>query len=305
VGWKVDQMTSDGADNEVQRSDDAQDEHDGMLSELVAHLRDNREHLREQWTGRITDARLLSAMTPDEIFSEATSIYDNYVEVLETGSTDALQHYARDLSERIIPRGVETDEVVNIVLLLRDVLARSLFEKYHQDFDLLNRVLDAYEPAANRIANMVAVSFVQQRERVIRDQQEAIRELSTPVLQVRERLLILPIIGILDDARAHQLTEQLLKGIRAHRAKVVVIDITGVPDVDEDVANSLVQTVDASKLMGASVIITGLSSEIAQTLVTIGVDLSKMDTVGDLQEGIEEASRLLGYQSVRIDDVRQ
>jgi rsbT co-antagonist protein RsbR len=297
-------MTSEGTDDEVQHADDAHDEHDRLLPELVAHLRDNRERLRELWTGRITDARLLSAMTPDEIFSEATSIYDNYVEVLETGSTDALQHYARDLSERIIPRGVETDEVVNIVLLLRDVLARSLFEKYHEDFDLLNHVLDAYEPAANRIANMVAVSFVQERERVIRDQQEAIRELSTPVLQVRERLLILPIIGILDDARARQLTEQLLKGIRAHRAKVVVIDITGVPDVDEGVANSLVQTVDASKLMGASVIITGLSSEIAQTLVTIGVDLGKMDTVGDLQEGIEEASRLLGYQSVRIDDVR-
>jgi rsbT co-antagonist protein RsbR len=195
--------------------------------------------------------------------------------------------------------------VVNIVLLLRDVLARSLFEKYHEDFELLNQVLDAYEPAANRIANMVAVSFVQERERVIRDQQEAIRELSTPVLQVRERLLILPIIGILDAPRARQLTDQLLKAIRAHRAKVVVIDITGVPDVDEEVANSLVQTVDASKLMGAAVIITGLSSEIAGTLVTIGVDLSKMDTVGDLQEGIEEAERLLGYPAVRIDDVRR
>jgi rsbT co-antagonist protein RsbR len=297
-------MTSDGTDPDAQRSGEAHDEHDRLLPELVAHLRDNRERLREQWTDRITGERLLSAMTPEEIFTEATSIYDNYVEVLETGSTDALQHYARDLSERIIPRGVETEEVVNIVLLLRDVLARSLFEKYHKDFDLLNRVLAAYEPAANRIANMVAVSFVQERERVIRDQQEAIRELSTPVLQVRERLLILPIIGILDGPRARQLTEQLLKGIRAHRAKVVVIDITGVPDVDEDVANSLVQTVDASKLMGASVIITGLSSEIAETLVTIGVDLSKMDTVGDLQEGIEEAERLLGYQSVRIDDVR-
>jgi rsbT co-antagonist protein RsbR len=288
-----------------QETSEAQPEHDRLLSELVAHLRDNREHLREQWTGRITGARLLSAMTPEEIFTEATSIYDNYVEVLETGSTDALQHYARDLSERIIPRGVETEDVVNIVLLLRDVLARSLFEKYREDFDLLNQVLDAYEPAANRIANMVAVSFVQERERVIRDQQEAIRELSTPVLQVRERLLILPIIGILDTARARQLTDQLLKAIRAHRAKVVVIDITGVPDVDEEVANSLVQTVDASKLMGASVIITGLSSEIAGTLVTIGVDLSKMDTVGDLQEGIEEAERLLGYPAVRIDDVRR
>jgi rsbT co-antagonist protein RsbR len=297
-------MTSKGSE-ESQETDEAPNEHDRLLSELVAHLRDNREHLREQWTGRITGARLLSAMTPEEIFSEATSIYDNYVEVLETGSTDALQNYARDLSERIIPRGVETEDVLSIVLLLRDVLARSLFQKYHEDFDLLNQVLDAYEPAANRIANMVAVSFVQERERVIRDQQEAIRELSTPVLQVRERLLILPIIGILDAARARQLTDQLLKAIRAHRAKVVVIDITGVPDVDEEVANSLLQTVDASKLMGAAVIITGLSSEIAGTLVTIGVDLSKMDTVGDLQEGIEEAERLLGYPSVGIDDVRR
>jgi rsbT co-antagonist protein RsbR len=267
----------------------------GLLRELVAHLRRNRSQLREEWAQRITGAQLLTAMTPEEIFAEATSVYDNYIEVLETGSVEALQNYARDLSERIIPRGVETHEVLGIVLLLRDVLARSLFEKYQTDFDLLNQVLDAYEPAANRIANTVGVSFVQERERIIRQQQEAIRELSTPVLQVRERLLILPIIGVLDSQRARQLTEQLLRGIRANRAKVVVVDITGVPDVDEAVANHLVQTVDASRLMGASVIITGLSPEIAQTLVTIGVDLSKMNTIGDLQGGLEEAERLLGY----------
>ena len=71
-------------------------------------------------------------MTPQEMAAETTSVYDNYVGVLETGSVEALQHYARDLSERIIPRGVETHEVVGIVLLLRDVLARSLFEKYQQ-----------------------------------------------------------------------------------------------------------------------------------------------------------------------------
>jgi rsbT co-antagonist protein RsbR len=266
-----------------------------LLRELVAHLRQNRTQLREEWARRITDAQLLTAMSNEEIFSEATSVYDNYVEVLETGSVEALQAYARNLSERIIPRGVETHEVLGIVLLLRDVLARSLFKKYQADFDLLNRVLDAYEPASNRIANTVGVSFVQERERIIRQQQEAIRELSTPVLQVRERLLILPIIGVIDAQRARQLTEQLLRGIRQNRAKVVVIDITGVPTIDSTVANHLVQTVEASRLMGASVIITGLSSEIAQTLVTIGVDLSKMNAVGDLQGGIEEAERLLGY----------
>jgi rsbT co-antagonist protein RsbR len=273
-----------------------------LLRQLVGHLRQNRSQLREEWARRITDAQLLTAMSPEEIFSEATSVYDNYVEVLETGSVEALQDYARNLSERIIPRGVETDEVLGIVLLLRDVLARSLFEKYQADFELLNRVLDAYEPAANRIANTVGVSFVQERERIIRQQQEAIRELSTPVLQVRERLLILPIIGVLDSQRARQVTEQLLRGIRSNRAKVVVMDITGVPTVDSTVANHLVQTVEASRLMGASVIITGLSSEIAQTLVTIGVDLSKMTAVGDLQGGIEQAERLLGYEVTKGEE---
>jgi rsbT co-antagonist protein RsbR len=265
-----------------------------LLRELVAHLREHRTELREEWARRIGAAELLTALTEAEIFSEATSVYDNYVEVLETGSVEALQEYARNLSERIIPRGVETDEVLGIVLLLRDVLARSLFAKYHGDFELLDRVLDAYEPAANRIATTVGVNFVQERERVIRQQQEAIRELSTPVLQVRERLLILPIIGQLDGQRARQLTEQLLRAIRTNRARVVVIDITGVPTIDSTVANHLVQTVDASRLMGASVIITGLSPEIAQTLVTLGVDLSKVNAVGDLQGGIEQAERLLG-----------
>ncbi|HUE47658.1 MAG TPA: STAS domain-containing protein [Steroidobacteraceae bacterium] len=269
-----------------------------LLRELVAHLRQNRTLLREEWVARIAEAQLLTAMTREEIFAEATSVYDSYVAALETGTFEALQAYARNLSERIIPRGVETHEVVGIVLLLRDVLARSLFAKYQTDFEKLNRILDAYEPAANRIANTVAVGFVQERERVIRQQQEAIRELSTPVLQVRERLLILPIIGVIDPQRARQLTEQLLRGIRTNRAKVVVIDITGVAAMDVTVANHLVQTVEASRLLGATVIVTGLSPEIAQTLVTIGVDLGKMNTVGDLQGGIEQAERLLGYRVV-------
>jgi rsbT co-antagonist protein RsbR len=267
-----------------------------LLQELVAYLRDKRTELREEWARRISEAELLGVMSDDEIFSEATEVYDNYVDALETGSIETLQTYARELSERIIPRGVETHEVLGIVLLLRDVLARSLFAQYQKDPELLNRILDEYEPAANRIAVTVGVSFVEERERVIHDQQETLRELSTPVLQLRERLLILPIIGILDSARARQLTEQLLGAIRDNRATVVVIDITGVATIDRTVANHLVQTVEASRLMGASTILTGLSSEIAQTLVDLDVDLGMMKTVGDLQGGLEEAERLAGYR---------
>jgi rsbT co-antagonist protein RsbR len=280
----------------------AREADDSLLHELIPYLRENRTDLRAEWVQRITQAQLLTVMTPDEIFSEVTAVYDNYVDALETGSVESLQAYARDLSERIIPRGVETHEVLGIVLLLRDVLARALFVKYQHDASLLDRILDAYEPAANRIAVTVGVSFVEERERVIREQQEAIRELSTPVLQVRERLLILPIIGVLDSPRARQLTEQLLGAIQANRAKVVVIDITGVAAIDLTVANHLVQTVEASRLMGADAIITGLSSEIAHTLVDLGVDLSMMRTVGDLQGGLEEAERLISYKPTKTSE---
>jgi rsbT co-antagonist protein RsbR len=272
---------------------------DELLQELVDYLRDNRTELREEWARRITEAELLRVMSEDEIYSEATEVLDNYVDALESGSIENLQAYARELSERIIPRGVETDEVLGIVLLLRDALARSLFARYQEDADQLKRILDSYEPAANRIAVTVGVSFVEERERVIHEQQESIRELSTPVLQLREHLLILPIIGVLDSARARQLNEQLLAAIRDRRATVVVIDITGVATIDRTVANHLVQTVEASRLMGARTILTGLSPEIAQTLVDLGVDLSMMRTVGDLQGGLEEAERLAGYRDSR------
>jgi rsbT co-antagonist protein RsbR len=274
-----------------------------LLRELVASLRRRRSELREEWVARITHAQLLRVMTPEEIFSEVTAVYDNYVDALETGSVETLQAYARDLSERIIRRGVETDDVLGIVVLLRDVLGRALLDIYQSDHDQLHRVLDAFEPAANRIAVTVGVSFVEERERVIREQQAAIRELSTPVLLLRERLLILPIIGVLDSQRARQLTEQLLTAIQANRAKVVVIDITGVATIDLSVANHLVQTVEASRLMGASAIITGVSSGIAQTLVDLGVDLTMMRTVGDLQGGLEEAERLLGYRVIGGGDL--
>jgi PAS domain S-box-containing protein len=161
-------------------------ESDALLGELVAHLRRHRSEHRAEWARRISAAELLTAMSPEEIFSEATSVYDNYVEVLETGSVEALQDYARKLSERIIPRGVETHEVLGTVLLLRDVLARSLFRKYQHDYELLTSVLDAYEPAANRIANTVGVSFVEERERIIRQQQSKLEEQEARLRQLIE-----------------------------------------------------------------------------------------------------------------------
>ena len=123
---------------------------------------------------------------------------------------------------------------------------------------------------------------------------DAVRELSTPVLAVLERLLIVPLVGGVDVARARQLTDELLRRIRSDRAQVAVIDVTGVPAIDSMVAGQLVRTVEACRLLGTRVIVTGLSAETTQALATIGVDLGSIHAVADLQRGIEEAQRLLG-----------
>jgi rsbT co-antagonist protein RsbR len=148
---------------------------------------------------------------------------------------------------------------------------------------------------------IIADVMIDQRERIIGAQQAAIRELSTPVLQVRDRLLILPMIGMIDSERAMQLTENLLQAIRTNRARVIVMDVTGVAAVDSKVANHLIQTVAAARLMGAVVIVTGLSADVAQALVALGVDLGRINTIGDLQGGLEEAERLLGYKVVPLE----
>jgi rsbT co-antagonist protein RsbR len=147
--------------------------------------------------------------------------------------------------------------------------------------------------------------LVYERERTIRQQQEAIRELSTPVLQIRDRMLLLPLIGVIDTHRAQLITDGLLRSIRTNRARVIVMDVTGVATIDSKVANHLLQTVSAARLMGAYVIVTGLSSEVAQSLVALGIEVSRFNTVGDLQGGLEEAERLLGYEMVQHTAVKQ
>jgi len=272
-----------------------------LRQELVAHFREKREALRQQWVQQMNAKGLLAGLTQVEIENESITIYDTCITCLETGEYEGAQTYAMNMAERGVLRGMTTEQIIGGMLTLRDVYGRSLFEWYQQDMDRLSAALNVYEPVANKILSIVALAFVEEREKVVRQQQEAIRELSTPVLQVRDQLLILPIIGVIDTHRARQLTEQLLRTIRTRRAKVVVMDITGVPAVDSKIAGHLVQTVDASKLMGATVIVTGISPEIAQTLVTLGVDIAKMNTVGDLQGGIEVANQFLGYKVVRTD----
>ncbi|MGE5571844.1 MAG: STAS domain-containing protein [Bacteroidota bacterium] len=287
---------SSGDDHGAAVSGVAAQASDELRRELAAHLRDRRDELRQRWVEEMAAKGLMVGLSRDGVQTASETIYDALVDAVETGRYDGIQAHATLIAERSAPARVTPDRVLEGFLRLREILSRHLTASY-RDMAKLTKVLDIYVPVADRILCIVASAFVEEREKVVRQQQEAIRELSTPVLRVRDRLLILPIIGVLDTHRARQLTEQLLYSIRANRAKVVIMDVTGVASMDSKVANHLVQTVEAAQLLGATVLVTGISPEAAQTLVAIGVDLSRLRTVCDLQSGLEEADRLLGLKA--------
>jgi len=132
------------------------------------------------------------------------------------------------------------------------------------------------------------------------ESQRKILELSNPIIRLWDGVLVLPLIGIIDSVRGAEMTEALLEGIVKTNASVVIIDVTGVPTVDSEAANGLMKTIEAAKLLGASCVLVGISPEIAQTLVKMGLDLSDVSTRNTLKKGLEEAFKLLRLRVVRI-----
>ncbi len=131
------------------------------------------------------------------------------------------------------------------------------------------------------------------REEVIAAQRRIIGELSTPVIPLMEGVLVMPIVGSVDSERAKRITEVVLEAVPRYRARVVMMDITGVPVVDTAVADALLRTAVATRLLGAEAVLVGISPAVAQTIVQLGVDLGELTTRADLQSGVEYALRIM------------
>jgi anti-anti-sigma regulatory factor len=232
---------------------------------------------------------IIRAMSPEQIAQQ-----NQRAALLE----DQWQPFLTDLQQQgmqYAKAGARFASWFEILAAFRDCIRRRLVElsRKDQDMDRAAKIDEAMNRYLDLTMGYIGEAYLATKEQIIREQQEAIREISTPVLQVRDQLLIIPVVGLVDTHRARLLTEGLLKAIRERRAKGVVMDITGVPIVDSKVANHLAQACEAARLMGALVVMTGISSDIALTLVTIGAELHGVRTVGDLQGGIEEVERFL------------
>lgn len=152
-----------------------------------------------------------------------------------------------------------------------------LKENYKKMHDIERSLVKEYEHSYKDAMNM---------------QRIALKELSTPIIPILDKISVLPLVGTIDTTRAKLIIENVLEGVLKHKSEVLLIDITGVPVIDTMVTHHIIQAVKAVKLLGTTCIIVGIRPEIAQTIVSLGIDLDEFMTAGTLQRGVEEALRL-------------
>ena len=208
---------------------------------------------------------------------------------------DDLRAVLADVSRERVNRGVTPTEMATFVLALKAPLFKRLEamqDSEHgvliRDVMLVTRLVDAFAIYTNEI-------FILEREQIIDRQRQEMLELSTPVVELWDRVLTLPLIGTLDSARAQEVMENLLQTILERQAEVVIMDITGVGTVDTQVAQHLLRAAAAVRLMGAECIISGISPMIAQTMVQLGIDVGTVSTRSSIRTALSDALMTVGY----------
>ncbi len=188
-----------------------------------------------------------------------------------------------------VQQGLALDDVYAALDAINAELVAELRTQLSADLPRLVDVLERHHQLAIRGVQAISRGFEDDRSAVISSQRESLEQLSTPILPMYEGVLVVPLIGTINLGRAQSILEAVLDGIGTLQADIVILDITGVPIVDTQVARYILQTTQAAQLLGAQVILTGIGPTIAQTMVQLGLDFQSLITRANLQAGLETA----------------
>jgi rsbT co-antagonist protein RsbR len=210
-----------------------------------------------------------------------------------------LREFLKELSRSLAQRGASSAQTATFLFSLKKPIFSRLREVHGKDAQKLSDGIWSASELIDRLGLYTVSSFQQSREELIQRQQEEMLELSTPVVKLWEGVLALPMIGTLDSSRTQVVMESLLQRIVDTGSEIAIIDITGVPTVDTLVAQHLLKTVTAIRLMGADAIISGIRPQIAQTIVHLGIDLEGITTKATLADALTLALKRTGFSVSR------
>jgi rsbT co-antagonist protein RsbR len=275
-----------------------------LLASLIAQ---NKERILREWLGEMTDsARRGDLMKEGELRSQCTRFLDLLAQGtagagsnVQSGAYEPMREMLAEISQSRAQQGFSAKETATFVFSIK----RSLFTVIRDEFEKDPKTMALEIWNATELLDGLGLYttevYLKSREERIRRQQEEMLELSTPVVKLWDGILALPLIGTLDSARTQIVMESLLESIVQTNSKVAIIDITGVPTVDTVVAQHLLKTVTAARLMGADCIISGVRPQIAQTIVHLGINLLDVTTKATLSDAFGLALQRSGFALVK------
>jgi rsbT co-antagonist protein RsbR len=275
-----------------------------MSASIPKVLRNQRNEILQEWLHKQLSAQNLRAdlITESELRADSDHFLQGLSQAVQSGNLSDIQaveyqpvlEMLEGFSRSRGMQGFTPSETATFVFSLKQPLFSALRDAEGKDPGLLIESIWAADLLLDKLGLYTTEIYQQSREQVIRRQQEEMLELSTPVVQLWEGIVALPLIGTLDSARTSVVMETLLQTIVETRSELAIIDITGVPTVDTLVAQHLLKTVAAARLMGADCIISGIRPQIAQTMVHLQIDLSAVTTKATMAEALRFALKRTG-----------
>ena len=268
---------------------------------LAGILVERQDAIRERWL-QIVRESLRGRMTKSELGRQVDEMYDALRSAFEGGATTIDAREAADLVSQLgelsrsrARQGFSATETAISVFALKEATLESLPERDTQalaDFAAFSSFVDA-------LGLYTFETYVNARDAIISEQSEQLLELSTPVVKLWDGVVAVPLIGTLDSARSQIVMERLLQALVDTGSPFAILDITGVPAVDTQVAQHILKTVVAAQLMGARCVISGIRPQIAQTIVSLGIEFGEIVTKANLADALQYALRESGVEIVR------
>ena len=277
-------------------------------TKLVEVLRQHENEILREWVKEQLSASTLRSdlMSEAELVEQSRTLLQGIREAVTRESIDTsgaawanVREFLAEISRMRARQGFTPSETATFVLSLKQPLFTRLRQVVGRDVDALAEETWGATVLLDRLALLTTEHYQKTREEVIARQQQDMMELSTPVVELWDSILALPLIGTLDSARTQVVMENLLQKIVETGAAIAIVDITGVPTVDTLVAQHLLKTVTAIRLMGADCIISGVRPQIAQTIVHLGIDLAGITTKASLADALALALKKAGYVITR------
>lgn len=275
-----------------------------MAKNLKEILVGNSNDLVHMWLEEVAEKQkeVANSAISQDLFENTNREFVNII--FGSVEKESLTSDLDSFTERVINLGWPLSYLTDGLQLFKRVAIEFLIE--HEELDVpVPKVLRHVDELVNPVINQLVNEYSGSWENTVSLQRVALQELSAPLIPVMDNITVMPLIGTIDTERAKFIMENLLDGVIKHHAEVVLIDITGVPVVDTMVAHHIIQAAEAVRLIGSTCILVGIRPEIAQTIVNLGIDLSKFPTKSSLRKGFTTALEMTNQMIVQTNSEEQ